>query len=252
MTASEFLIKLVAPPRCAGCGKRFDIVNQDRVGAFCDKCRTEWEKAKISVCEGCGHESAACICSGKYLKGTRILSVIKFGKVPCCDRLIYALKQRRVAKYFDFAADELCRRLREEEKLTVTDLSDAIITNVPRNERTRRTFGFDHAEILAESVAELMSARYESLLGRRFGGRPQKNLNESDRGKNVRGRFFVRSDEPIVGERIILVDDVMTTGATASECVNELRRCGASEVIVLTLARTENKKSKKQNVERRK
>ena len=44
---------------------------------------------------------------------------------------------------------------------------------------------------------------------------------------------------------IILVDDVMTTGATASECVNELRKCGAAEVIVLTLARTENKKSKK-------
>jgi ComF family protein len=245
MTVSEFLIRLVAPHRCAGCGKRFDIINDDRVGAFCDKCRAEWEKAKIAVCNGCGHESAACICEGKYLKNTRILSVVKFGKVPCCDRFIYALKQRRVSKYFEFAADELYRRLREEEKLTVTSFSDAIVTNVPRNTKTRKLFGFDHAEILAESVAELMETRYESLIGRSLGGRPQKNLNESDRRNNVKGRFFIRTNEPIVGEKIILVDDVMTTGATASECVNELRKCGAAEVIVLTLARTENKKSKK-------
>ena len=89
-----------------------------------------------------------------------------------------------------------------------------------------------------------MEARYEALLGRRFGGRPQKNLTEGERIKNVKGRFFVHSEEPLAGKRIILVDDVMTTGATASECVNELRRNGASDVILITLARTENKRSK--------
>lgn len=248
MKTGDLLIKLIDPPRCAGCGERFDIIENDRIEAFCDKCRAEWEKAKISPCSGCGHESVACICGVKYLKDARILSVAKFGKVPCVDRLIYALKHKRVSRYFDFAASELYRRLKSEEKLAVTDLSDAIITNVPRNVRTRISYGFDHAEFLAERVAELMGASYESLLSRSRGGRPQKNLKESERRNNVKGRFFISTKESLAGRKIILVDDVMTTGATAAECISELRKSGASEILLLTLVRTENKK----NVERRK
>lgn len=250
MTVIDFLIKLIDPPRCAGCGERFDVLENDRVDALCDKCRAEWEKSKLTICNGCGHENVACTCRGKYLKDTRILSVVKFGKKSCCDRLIYALKQRNVSRYFDFAADELYRRLRSEEKLMVLDLSDAIITNVPRNMKTRILYGFDHAEILAEKIADRMNAQYESLLKRVFGGRPQKKLKESERKKNVTGRFLLSSHESLVGRKIILVDDVITTGATASECVDQLRKGGAAEIILLTLARTDNKNKKK--IERRK
>ena len=90
-----------------------------------------------------------------------------------------------------------------------------------------------------------MIIRYEKLLKRRFGGKPQKKLGEKKRLQNVKGRFELLSNVNIEGARIILVDDVMTTGATASECVKMLRGGGASEIILLTLARTENKRKTK-------
>ena len=245
MKTAEFWMGLVAPPRCAGCGERFDIIEEDKVEAFCENCRSEWERAKISSCSGCGRESVSCICKGKYLKDTRILSMVKFGEKPCVDRLVYTLKHKNSGKCFDFAATELYKRLKSEEKLMTADFSEAIFTNVPRNHRTACIYGFDHAAILSEKVAELFGASYERLIKRKLGGRPQKKLGEKKRAKNVKGRFAYCAKESLLGRAVILVDDVMTTGATASECVKELRAHGASEIMLLTLARTNSKKSKR-------
>lgn len=241
----DFFKKLVAPPRCAGCGERFDIFENDNIEAFCDSCRTEWERAKMSICHGCGRESSSCICKGRFLKDVKILSLLKFGQRSSADRFIYLLKRKELPKLVDFAASELVKRIRREEELMATDFSDAVITSVPRNIKTLRLYGFDHAEVIAEQVAELMDVRYEKLLKRRFGGRPQKKMGEKKRLQNVKGRFRAISQTDINGARIILVDDVMTTGATASECVKVLKEQGASEVILLTLARTESKRKQK-------
>jgi predicted amidophosphoribosyltransferase len=62
-------------------------------------------------------------------------------------------------------------------------------------------------------------------------------LSGAERRKNVRGAFEVRKAEDVEGRRILLIDDVFTTGATVQECANVLRKAGASEVYVLTLAR---------------
>ena len=241
----DFLKKLVSPPKCAGCGERFDIFENNNIEALCDECRTEWERAKMSPCRGCGRESSACICKGRFLKDVRILSVLKFGERSTPDKLIYLLKRKDLARIVNFAAEELAKRLRRDEELMATDYSDAIITSVPRNIKTLRQYGFDHAEIVAEQVAELMEMRYERLLKRRLGGRPQKKMSEKKRLANVKGRFKGVDGTDISGARIILVDDVMTTGATASECVKILRSQGAADVILLTLARTESKRKQK-------
>lgn len=241
----DFVRKLFAPPRCAGCGERFDIFENDNIRALCDNCRAEWEKAKMSFCHGCGRESVACVCKGRYLKDVRILSLVKFGQKSCCDRLVYLLKRQALPRLTEFASNELCKRIRRDEELMATDYSDAIITNVPRNVKTKALYGFDHAEELAEGLAELMDVRYEKLLKRRFGGRPQKKMGEKKRLENVKGRFCAVSKTDISGARVILIDDVMTTGATASECVKILRQSGAREVILLTLARTESKRKQK-------
>ncbi|NVJ97271.1 MAG: ComF family protein [Alphaproteobacteria bacterium] len=67
----------------------------------------------------------------------------------------------------------------------------------------------------------------------------QGKLGRKDRDKNVRGAFQVRLQQktPIAGKRILLIDDVLTTGATASACARELKKAGASEVGVLVFAR---------------
>ena len=241
----DFVKSLIAPPRCACCGERYDVFENDHIEALCSDCRVEWEKAKMTFCHGCGRESSSCICKGRFLKDVRILSIVKFGNNQRTDRFIYLLKRSDLPRIVNFAADELYKRLKKEESLMDVDYSDSIITNVPRKIKTRRLYGFDHAAVLAENVAELMDIRYEKLLKRRIGGRTQKKLDEKKRLSNVKGRFLGVPDIDIKGARVILVDDVMTTGATASECVKILRQNGASEVILLTLARTESKRKQK-------
>ena len=241
----DFFLKLLAPPKCAGCGERFDIFENDNIEALCADCRSEWERAKMSFCQGCGRESVSCICKGKYLKDVKILSLLKFGERYSTDKFIYTLKRKNLPRLVNFAAEELAKRLRREGELMATDFSDAIITSVPRNIKTLRLYGFDHAEEMAWQTAELLDVRYENLLKRRFGGRPQKKLGEGKRLRNVKGRFELLGNVNIEGARIILVDDVVTTGATASECAKILRSGGASEIILLTLARTENKRKTK-------
>ncbi len=67
---------------------------------------------------------------------------------------------------------------------------------------------------------------------------PQTQLPEGDRRKNVRGAFTLKTEKSVRGKRLLLVDDVYTSGATVKECSRTLIRAGAKEISVLTLART--------------
>ena len=240
----DFVKNLIAPPRCAGCGMRMSVFDEHSDKAFCDKCRGKWERVKRTVCSGCSYENADCVCKLKLIKNTRILSLIKFTQDPACDRLIYAMKKRRNKRIFDFASDELYKRLVREEKMLFADFSRAVFTNVPRNAKSKNLYGFDQAELLAVAVSEKMGGEYKRLLLRRYGGRVQKKLGEDKRHKNVQNRFVFNKSENIKGKTVVLIDDVVTTGATASECIKVLREGGAAEVILLTLARSENKNKK--------
>ena len=240
----DFVKNLIAPPRCAGCGERLSIFDGASEKAFCNTCRGKWEKAKRSMCSGCKRENVECICRVKALRGTKVLSLIKFGSDPSCDRLIYALKRRRNERFFDFTVDELYRRLISEGNLLTGDLSKIVFANVPRSIGSKNTFGFDHAKTLAMSLANKTGGEYRRLLLRRLGGKAQKKLSEEERQNNVKNRFIFNPSEELDGETIVLVDDVVTTGATASECVKALREKGAKEIVLLTIARAERKKSK--------
>lgn len=236
----DFLRKLINPPRCAGCGERMSAFS-NHIQAFCPDCRARWERLKRRACAKCGRENAECLCSVRNLK-VRALSIVKFGVEGSADRFIYALKNRRNKTYFDFATDELCKRLKKEEMLRFDDFSEAVFTNVPRNLRTKSSIGFDHAELMARGVAEKMNAEYMPLLRRNLGGRTQKKLSISERSRNVKGRFVFDEKMNIEGKTVVLIDDVITTGATVSECVKAIRGGKAREIVILSLARTTKEK----------
>lgn len=242
MLITELIPRLVLPPKCGGCGERIDIFKNDKIDAFCPECRRRWEMAKMSICAKCDRENCSCICDTKYLKDTRVLTLVKFGVGGCSDRFVYRLKQRPVNRYFDFAAAELYKRLKREAALTGEDLSKAIYINVPRIPWNRRQFGFDHASKLAKRVAALAGGEFLPVLERAKGGRSQKKIKGADRYKNVKGSFYVDLTEGFMGATVILIDDIITTGATANECIRELKKSGCSDVIVLALARAASKK----------
>jgi competence protein ComFC len=110
-----------------------------------------------------------------------------------------------------------------------------ILTWVPLGKGRRRSRGYDQAEALARSVSKLAGWRVRPLLDRVIETAPQARRQGPQRKRALRGAFRARTGAP---ERVVLVDDVLTSGATAAECARVLLAAGAREVGVLTAARS--------------
>jgi ComF family protein len=109
---------------------------------------------------------------------------------------------------------------------------------VPLHPARRRERGFDQAKRLAAVLSEATGIPVrERLLIRTRHTRPQVDLKPSERRENVRGAFALRHPLPRSGVRVLLVDDVYTTGSTLEECARTLRRGGAGEVYAVTVTR---------------
>ena len=108
------------------------------------------------------------------------------------------------------------------------------ICHVPLHKKRRRRRGFDQAEVLAKRLADITGIPFVPALQRVRNTRTQTRLNAAQRRANMQGAF--ESAMPVRGN-VLLIDDVLTTGATASECANVLMASGADSVFVLTFAR---------------
>lgn len=98
--------------------------------------------------------------------------------------------------------------------------------------------GFDQARLLAQSTAGRLGVAFAPTLERRAPSAPQTRLTAKRRRKNLRGVFSSLNPPASEGKRVILIDDVLTTGSTASACARELKIAGALSVSVLTICHT--------------
>jgi len=124
------------------------------------------------------------------------------------------------------------------ERLPVEDEHYDLVVPVPLHPKRLRWRGFNQAALLAAEVARRLDCKLDTIsLVRVVATPPQTALDLETRRRNVRRAFAVRRPDRIVNQRVLLVDDVMTTGATANECARTLRAAGARSVDVFTLAR---------------
>jgi ComF family protein len=114
-----------------------------------------------------------------------------------------------------------------------------VIVPVPMHWRRKWSRGFNQSELLAREVSRRTGVPLAPALRRAKTTPPQAGLSDHERRRNVTGAF--RSTQALEGRHVLLVDDVMTTGATVSACAAVLKRCGAARVTVLTLARTDRR-----------
>ena len=123
--------------------------------------------------------------------------------------------------------------------LDENEISCDSITWVPLSRRRRRLRGYDQARLLAEELSRRRGLPCEELLRKRRNNPAQSSLGgPAARRANVAGVYRAVSPEAIRGKRILLVDDIVTTGATLCECAGVLRHAGAAAVYAVTVARS--------------
>jgi ComF family protein len=112
----------------------------------------------------------------------------------------------------------------------------AALVPVPLGRPRERERGFNQAALLAERLARSLGVDVRPRwLARMRDTRPQSDLGAAERRANVRGAFAARAD--VAGRHVVVVDDVLTTGATVAECARALRAAGAARVGVVAVAR---------------
>ncbi len=114
-----------------------------------------------------------------------------------------------------------------------------LVVPVPHHPGRRRERGFNQSELLAQFLSHCIGVAQNSALIRTRATLPQVGLTDTERKENVRNAFRCSLPEAVSGKRVLLVDDVMTTGATVASAAQALLNAGALRVSVLTVARAE-------------
>jgi ComF family protein len=236
----EATLNLLYPPHCLGCG---ESLHRDVDPYLCEGCKTGITFIKNPRCTKCGAGLAlygktpedGCIhCQAMRLRFDTALSAVYFqgGVKELIHHFKYNQKEYLVKPLMAFISKALETGLPFPEK-------PHWIIPVPLHWRKKGQRGFNQAELLARCIGEELGIRVlPKGLSRLRDTRPQTSLSLTQRKENVKGAFQVKApSEFIRGKTILLVDDVLTTGLTASECARVLKRAGAERVHVLTVAR---------------
>lgn len=229
MSILEAAIGWVAPPQCVACGREGS--------ALCMPCSTSeiipygehcWLCNKVSAlgrtCPGCrvGSPSRFVWITTNYDGAARALvKIYKFGHQRIAAR---ALSRLMIETLHDFNNPS------ELEK------QNYLIVPVPTATSRIRQRSFDHSALLATTLARRMGAKSTEVLGR-LGQTRQLGAKRSDRLFQPEGNYFVRSGPVIKGRNILLVDDVVTTGATLKAVTKVLRAAGAKRIDALVFAK---------------
>lgn len=147
-------------------------------------------------------------------------------------------------KHRSYVAPVLAAKIAEQLELQKIPEFD-IITWVPIFWRTKRTRGYDQAELIAKALAVKIQVPIVPLLVKTRKTRPMHKLKAAERRANVIGAFrATRESGELDNMKILLVDDTLTTGSTVSECARILKMCGASKVYCATAAKTQYSRGK--------
>ncbi len=221
------LLDLLFPPRCPACG---EPSLPGPAGPFCAVCR----EALLPVpagCRRCGMPGPDDPC-GACLARPPAFDEVRAGGLfggPLADG-IHAFKYRGRPALAAPLARWLWRRLGVP--------AGAVVVSVPLGRRRRRERGYDQAALLADALARAAGVeRRRTALRRIRETLPQVGRDRASRARNVAGAFAAGAE--VAGRDVVLIDDVVTTGATADDCARALKAAGARTVSVVSLARAE-------------
>ena len=218
-------------PRCVGCKER--LSKEDL--ALCPNCLREYNEIKKRNCSLCSQPLQLCSCTNKYLDAHYVHKLIKVFRyihreeLPS-NNLVYSLKRDNRKDVLEFLSGELAEAISN----SVNSPETCVFVNVPRRRKEAAKYGIDHAKLLAKSLAKMFSAEYyQPLISK--SKLPQKKTVGEERMKNARFSLK-RHAKDLCGKTVIIVDDVVTTGASMGYCASLIRGLGTQKIIGAAIA----------------
>ena len=233
------VLHTIFPVACGSCGV---LLHDDPIPFFCRACWNAVTPLRGPSCPSCGqpfkspvalqhspqHRCGRCRRRPPYF--ARAWSLYSY--VPPLQDAIRLFKYQKKVALADALADLLHHALPDMPAI------DAVVP-VPLHASRLREREYNQSLLLADRLCRRrgLALSFDNL-ARTRATPPQTELTRAQRMINLRGAFTVLRPQEFTQQRLLLMDDVFTTGATVNECAKVLRKAGASDVYVLTLART--------------
>ncbi len=229
------LLDLIFPKYCVNCKKFGDYL--------CSDCFSRLSFDTKNICLVCGSPSYNGLTHPRCLKKYSIegsFTGIVFNSVT--KKLIYQFKYKPyLIGLSSFLGDlfyESLIQYEEFSKILKQAQNDIILIPIPLSSEKMRKRGYNQAEILAKELAKKFDLKAVNCLERTRDTKSQVGLNKKDRQKNIKGAFSLKKNSAnFKNSRVVLVDDVLTTGSTFSEAASVLKHSGVRQVWAVALAK---------------
>jgi ComF family protein len=211
----HFFLDLFFPPRCPLCGR---VLPPGKI--CCEACRERQKPQHWCSRMILPQSGKAFVCAAPDLYDGSLRSAMISFK-------FYGKK--RHARFF---------AARMFDQLNANGLLDGIslVTSVPLSPQRRQRRGYNQSELIARELSALCGLPYSTVLEKQVENREQHRLNKADRRDNVRGVYRMAPGKSACG-KILLIDDILTTGATLGECAGVLYAAGAQQVLCAAACR---------------
>jgi ComF family protein len=221
---TKSLLNFFYPNRCPGCGTL--LTARELV---CEACGEEMVIGQDDYCHVCG--KVVCVCKHRSFAYDR--AVVCTGYHGCTVPAVIAMKESANTNFAYFTAGILAERIRYS---LIYGQPDCVMP-VPMHRSKERMRGYNQASLIGRELAALLEIPFrDDVLYKNRTKRAQHTLNAQERARNV-GSFGIRNTQ-VDGLRILLCDDVLTTGSTMNRCAELLKEHGAEAVIAAAAATT--------------
>lgn len=238
-TAIDAIVSVVFPAPCRVCGAT--LTNASRI-PICKDCLAAFQKIEEPMCQCCGRPFLSAVAAQAIQPLCRLCRTNFFSFERARSWAIYddeltsailLLKYEQVTRLGHWFALRLVEVASRQK-----DWKPDVVVPVPLHPERRRERGYNHAALIARPLSKLLRLRFEPRVLIRTKPRlPRLILSRSERWASVRGAYSTREGLRVDNQRILLVDDVVTTGATLDTCARALKRAGAATVLGLTVGR---------------
>lgn len=214
-------IYYISVPKCVLCKERLDYEDK----GLCKKCMVEYQRHKQRNCPHCSNILSECSCSYKDLEVHGIKKFVKLFRYSKAEEslpsnyLIYSLKQDNRADVLEFLSNELATAINHSFDIP---RGDYVITSVPRRKSAVVNFGYDHAKELAMAVSKILGVEYVQIL-KSNSKKAQKSVYGEARKQNAKFDYDCDESLSLKGKSVILIDDIVTTGASMTNCATLIK-----------------------------